>query len=88
MRIYCKCLLYSFRIFHRIVLIKTIDYSQTPRGLRVPRNERDSQFFPVLDHKTRIGILNEGTRRKHSAESQIAATLKQTPGVFTPEGRE
>lgn len=48
------------------------------------------QFLPILEHETRMGISipNEGNARKHSVESQILATLKQTPGVFIPEGRE
>lgn len=48
------------------------------------------QFLSILDHETRTGISipNEGNARKHAVESQILATLKQTPGVFTPEGRE
>lgn len=76
-----------FRIFRRVVLIKIIDYSQTPVDY-ASLVTSVTQFFPILDHKTRTGVLNEDTRRKHSAESQIAATLKQTPRVFTPEGRE
>lgn len=63
---------------------------QTPIRLRIPRNEHKCNFFLFLNMKQERGISipNEGNARKHSVESQILATLKQTPGVFIPEGRE
>lgn len=50
-----------FGIFRRVVLIKSIDYSQTPLDY-ASLVTSVTQFLPVLDHKTRTGILNEGTR--------------------------
>lgn len=75
-----------FVIFRRVVLIKSIDYSQTLVDYAFLVTSV-TQFLPVLDHKTRTGILNEGNARKHSAGIADSRDVKTNPrSIYSPKG--